>query len=262
MKLDFSALAQPVARTWGQVGTTGTPASTRVCASPLALSGTGTTGDKPAAVAMVADLVIAAPVACPPVSPACPQGTDAETPNAGAVSPASPLVPAEKAQGVAAAPFEREDAAGQFTGAGINTCFAQRLAFRGNMPTVAADRPYRLTIGDADRCHTPGWDDAEIAAFVARHARLIRFGLADQDADDLAETLTLRDREGDDRHMCCECRDLTQAGRCSAAARGDMPGVSRQMEPIPDILRHCANFGPTVSAHRDSQGIEDASHHD
>ena len=113
MKLDFSALAQPAEKARGQVETTGTPAFTRVCASPLARPGAGTTGDKPAAAVLVADLVVAAPAACPPVSPACPQSADAEKPNAGAVSPVSPLVPVETAQVVAAAPFEREGLAGE-----------------------------------------------------------------------------------------------------------------------------------------------------
>jgi len=48
--------------------------------------------------------------------------TDAEKFNAGAVSPASPLVPVETVQRAAAAPFEPEDAAGKVTQPGINTC--------------------------------------------------------------------------------------------------------------------------------------------
>ena len=135
-------------------------------------------------------------------------------------------------------------------------------AFSGLAPVKKQDRPYRLMTERADRCHTQCWDTAEIARFEARQARFIRFGLADQDADDLAEALILRDRDGDDRHMCRECRELTQAGRCSAATRGDMPGVGRQMEPVPDILMRCASFKPAVSAHRESQGTEHASHHD
>ena len=137
--------------------------------------------------ALAADLVIAAPAACPPVSPACPQVAADQKPNAGAVSPASPLVPVETAQAAAAAPIEREDAAGESTGAGINTCGgclhplrrgtcgepvatglltaeegfsvvwppdghgAACPAFLGKMPTAAADRPHRLTNDEADR---------------------------------------------------------------------------------------------------------------
>ena len=286
MKLDFSALAQPAAKARGQVGTTGTPAFTRVCVSPPTQPGAGTTGDKPAAVALVTDLVVAVPAACPPVSPACPQAANSEKLNAGAASPVSPFVPVETVQ-VAAVQFVREDLDGKTrAGASINTCTdclhllrrgtcgvpvaaglltaedgfsiawppegygAACPAFIGKMPTAAADRPHRLTNEDADRCHAPCWDDAEIAAFTARAERFALLGRAD--ADDLAARLTLRDRDGDDRHMCRECRELAQAGRCSAAARGDMPGVGRQMEPVPDILMRCASFKPAVCDHRES----------
>ena len=296
MKLDFSALAQPAANARGQMGTTGTPAFTRVCVSPPTQPGAGTTGDKTAALVLVADLVAAVPAACPPVSPTCSQAVNAEKPNAGAVSPVSPHVPTETAQ-VAVAPFVREDLDGKTrAGANINTCTdclhllrrgtcgvpmaaglltpadgfgivwppeghgAACPAYAGKAPRAAADRPHRLTNEEADRCHAPCWDDDEIAAFTLRAERFTVLGRAD--ADDLAARLTLRDRDGDDRHMCRECRELAQAGRCSAAARGDMPGVGRQMEPVPDILMRCASFKPAVSAHRDSQGTEDASHHD
>lgn len=276
MKLDFSALAQPSAKARGQVGTTGTPASTRVCASPLAQPGAGTTGDKLAA-ALAADLVVAVPAACPPVSPACPQVTEAEKLNAGAVSPASPLVPGEAAHGAAAAPFERQDAAGKSTDAGINTCAgclhllrrgtcgepvaaglltveegfgivwppeghgAACPAFIGQMPTAAADRRHRLTSDEADRCHAPCWDDAEIATFTARTERFALLGRAD--ADDLAERLTLRDRDGDDRRLCLECTWLSDTGRCLAAATGRIPGSDRRLVPVQTILQRCGAFG-------------------
>lgn len=69
-------------------------------------------------------------------------------------------------------------------------------AFSGLAPVKKQDRPYRLIAERAVRCHTPCWDTAEIARFEARQTGFIRFGLAGQDADDLAEALTLRDREG------------------------------------------------------------------
>ena len=276
MKLDFSALAQPAAKTRGRVGTTGTPVSTRVCVSPLAQPGAGTAGDKPAAVALVADLVVAAPAARPPASPACPQVTVTEKLNAGAVSPASPVVPVETAQG-AAVPFERENATGKSTRAGINTCVgclyllrrgtcgepvaaglltaeegfgivwppeghgAGCPAFIGKMPTAAADRTHRLTNDEADRCHASGWDDAEIAAFTARAERFALLGCAD--ADDLAERLTPRDRDGDDRRLCLECTWLGDTGRCLAAATGRLRGADRRLEPVQTILQRCDAFG-------------------
>ena len=277
MKLDFSALVQPAAKVRGQVGTTGTPASTRVCASPLAQPGAGTTGDKPAAAVLAADLVVAAPAACPPVSPSCPQAADAGKLNAGAVSPVSPLVPIKAVRVAALARFEREDLAGKPTGASVNTCGdclhllrrgtcsepvaaglmppekrfsivwppaghgAACPAFTGKLRTAAADRRHRLTKDDADRCHTPGWNDAEITAFTARTERFALLGRAD--ADDLAERLALRDRDGDDRRLCLERTWLGDTGRCLAAATGRIPGADRRLGPVQTILQRCDAFG-------------------
>ena len=277
MKLDFSALAQPSAKVRGQVGTTGTQASTQACASPLAPPGAGTGGDKPAAAALVADPVVAIPAACPPVSPASPNVADAGKPNAGAVSPVSPFVPTETARVAAATPFEREDLAGKRTGASVNTCGdclhllrrgtcgepvaaglltaeegfgivwppeghgAACPAFTGKMPTAPADRPHRLTNDEADRCHAPCWDDAEMATFTARAERFALLGR--RDADDLAERLTLRDRDGDDRRLCLECTWLGDTGRCLAVATGRIPGADRWLEPVQSILHRCGAFG-------------------
>jgi len=277
MKLDFSALAQPAAKARGQVGTTGTPALTGVCASPVAQPDAGTTGDKPAAVVLVAGLVLAVPAVCPPLSPACPQAADAEKLNAGAVSPVSPPVPVEKAQVAAGARVEHEDLASDPRGASVNACGdclhllrrgtcgepvaagllaagegfgivwpaegygAACPAFTGKMPTAAAGRPHRLTNDDADRCHAPGCNDAEIAAFTARKARFAMLGRAD--AGDLAERLTLRDRDGDDRRLCLECTWLGDTGRCLAAATGRIPGADRQLEPVQTTLQRCGAFG-------------------
>jgi len=281
MKLDFSALAQPAAKARGQVGTTGTQASTRVCASPLAQPGAGTTGDKPAVV-LAPDLVVAVPAACPPVSPACPQAADDGKPNAGAVSPVSPVVPVEAAH-VAAAVSKTPASTlvsskpARIARANVNTCGdclhllrrgtcgepaaaglltgeegfgiawppeghgAACPAFTGAMPTAAVDRPHRLKNDEADRCHAPWGDDAEIAAFTARTERFALLGRAD--ADDLAVRLTLRDRDGDDRRLCLECSWLGDTGRCLAAATGRIPGADPRLEPVQTILQRCGAFG-------------------
>ena len=201
---------------------------------------------------LVADRVVAITSACPLVSPACPQVPTAEKLNAGAVSPVSPLIPIRAVRVAAPARFEREDLAGKPTGASVNTC-CDRLhllrrgtcgepvaagllppekrfsivwppaghgagcpAFTGKLPMAANDRRHRLTKDDADRCHTSGWSDAEIAALTARAERFALLGRAD--AGDLAERLALRDRDGDDRRVCLECTCLGDTGRCLAAA--------------------------------------------
>lgn len=277
MKLDFSALAQPAAKKRGQVGTTGTPVLTRVCASPSAQPGAGTSGDKPAPLVLAPDRVLAIPAPCPPVFPACPQAANAEKLNADAVSPTSPLVPVETVQKVAA-PFVREAPDGETrAGASINTCTdclhllrrgtcgvpvaaglltdedrfgivwppeghgAACPAYTGKAPGAAANRPHRLMNEEADSCHAPCWDDAEIAAFTVRAERFGMLGRAD--ADDLAEKLTLRDRYGDDRRLCLECTWLGDTGRCLAAATGRLPGADRRLEPVQTILQRCRAFG-------------------
>ena len=276
MKLDFSALAQPAEKTRGQLGTPGTQAFMRVCVSPPMQPDAGTSGDKSAA-ALAADQVVAITAPCPPLSPACPQAANAEKLNAGAVSPVSPVVPVENAQVAAAAPCECEDLAGEPTGASVNTCAAclhlgprgtcfepvaaglltaqqgfgivwppeghgaACPAFTGKMPTAAADRPHKPTTGDAEGLHGPCRDEAELAAFTARAERFTLLGRAD--ADDLAERLTLRDRDGDDRRLCLECTWLGDTGRCIAAATGRIPGADRRLEPVQTILQRCVAFG-------------------
>lgn len=277
MKLDFSSLAQPAAKARGQVGTTGTQASTRVCAPPLAQPRAGTREDEPASVTQATDPLVPAPAASPPVSPACPQVGDDGKPNAGAVSPVSPVVPTETAQVAAETRFGRADLAGEPMDAGVNTHRAPlRLvrrgtcgepvatglptgeegfanvrppagpgaacrAYTGTMPMEVTNRPNRLTNDEADKCHTPCWDDAEIVAFTARRERFALLGRAD--ADDLAERLTLRDRDGDDRRLCLECTWLGDTGRCLAAATGRISGVDRRLETVQTVLQRCKAFG-------------------
>jgi len=88
------------------------------------------------------------------------------------------------------------------------------------MPKPAPEppgRPYKLSAAEADRCHAGAWDDGTITRFVARVSLFLRRGVAAEDADDLAERLVLRDRDGDDRRACVECRNL--AGHVSTSLR-------------------------------------------
>jgi hypothetical protein len=99
--------------------------------------------------------------------------------------------------------------------------------------------PY-LTVDQANECHACGWSDDEIATFLARAARFRQ--LRRVDAEHLAERLTLRDRQADDRRMCLECRELEISGRCGAARRGEIPGADRRLEPVPHLLMRCEAF--------------------
>lgn len=103
----------------------------------------------------------------------------------------------------------------------------------------ASGNPY-MTPEQGDECHVCGWDDAEIGMFLARTRR---FGLIGRsDAEHLAERLTLRDRQVDDRRMCLECRELELSGRCAAARRGAIAGADRRLEPVANLLMRCNAF--------------------
>jgi len=99
-----------------------------------------------------------------------------------------------------------------------------------------------MSAAQTDDCHAGGWDDAEIAAFIARRDRLMRWGYAEPQAEALAERLTLRDREGDDRRMCTECAHLGNGGRCLVASAGRLAGADRRLEPVQTSLQRCEAF--------------------
>jgi hypothetical protein len=97
-----------------------------------------------------------------------------------------------------------------------------------------------MTPEQGDQCHAGGWYDDEIDTFTAREARFARMGRTD--AEYLAERLTLRDRQHDDRRLCLECAALADNGRCLVAARGRLPGAVRRLEPVLTILHRCPGF--------------------
>ena len=98
-----------------------------------------------------------------------------------------------------------------------------------------------MTPEQGDDCHAGGWDDAEIERFLVREARFTRLGRV-ADAEHLAERLTLRDREQDDRRLCLECAALADNRRCELAAQGRLAGAYRRLEPLPTILQRCPGF--------------------
>ena len=100
-----------------------------------------------------------------------------------------------------------------------------------------------MTPEQGDDCHAGGWTAAEIDAFVIRRDRFTAAGRSD--ADHLAERLTLRDRQGDERRLCLECAALRPRG-CAAAQRGEVPGAGPQFVPMLDVLQRCPAFIPTL----------------
>jgi hypothetical protein len=298
MKLDVSTLTRPTRIERGQPGTAGTRAFMRASASPAIPPSWGTAGDKPDLKRATRLQLTECSAARPCESSASPLGQVAEMPHSGAVSPVSPVspfVPNASASASALSPTVPKALESRLTGehssilatetqqprkgAGVGTvndglphrsgsgrsataCTPTRAGVRGRLPTLKPDRPYRLTQDRASRCHTPCWNDVEIHRFQMREGHFGRLGIADHDASDLAEWLTLRDRNVDDRRLCLECRELARSGRCGAASRGAMRGVSRNMAPVPDVLMRCPHFQPAAEAHLLNQGAEDEGQQD
>ena len=57
--------------------------------------------------------------------------------------------------------------------------------------------------------HSQAMTGAEIDTFTARRHYFTRRGLAEPDAENMADKLVTRDRESDDRRLCLECVHLT-----------------------------------------------------
>lgn len=112
-----------------------------------------------------------------------------------------------------------------------------------NDPT---ERPYSLSPAELGRAHARPWDDAAIARFQARAGRFVGFGFSGQDAEDLAERLTLRDAEEDARGCCLECLALSgyrgNGFRCSVPDRAGLTGGRERSALGADfvvMLQHC-----------------------
>jgi hypothetical protein len=123
-------------------------------------------------------------------------------------------------------------------------------AFEGTATSSQA-RPFRLAAADADVAHAEPWDDPAILRYRARAHRFRRLGFGEQDADDLAERLHLRDVCADERRSCSECRALTVSSRsgwrCGNHLRAGLltPELGRDLV---SMLQRCpgfeANLGP------------------
>ena len=86
------------------------------------------------------------------------------------------------------------------------------------------------------------WTDADIARFLDRRARLLRWGWPEPEAEKLAERLVKRDREQDDRVSCADCRHY-RPGRCGnhRAALLHSHEVGRDLAAM---LQRCPGFKP------------------
>lgn len=115
---------------------------------------------------------------------------------------------------------------------------AQRVA-------LLAAKPELLALLGADPLashdvYPAGWTEADAFAFKARRARLLWWRWRESDANSLAARLVERDREGDDRVNCTECRHFRPA-QCSNYRNAGLGGRSIGND-LALLLQRCTAF--------------------
>jgi hypothetical protein len=88
--------------------------------------------------------------------------------------------------------------------------------------------------------HSSAMNTGEIDRMVSRVELFVARGLNLIDATALADKLVIRDRDGDERGLCLECRHLS-GRRCGAWRQAGLtgPAVSRDLV---NVLQRCAGF--------------------
>lgn len=85
--------------------------------------------------------------------------------------------------------------------------------------------------------------DAERRRFDARVRMFTRIGFKNK-AEEWAKKLTDRDRDGDDRRVCVECKHMQRDHGCWQAKQGRLePGTAKEMRVLPFLLQRCCGFG-------------------
>lgn len=84
------------------------------------------------------------------------------------------------------------------------------------------------------------WTDGDIARFLARRARLLRWGWSEPEAEKLADRLVRRDRDLDARVSCADCKHY-RPGRCGNHRRAGLstPDVGHDLA---GMLQRCPGF--------------------
>ena len=91
--------------------------------------------------------------------------------------------------------------------------------------------------------HSQAMTSREIDTFTARLHHFTGRGLAEPDAERLADKLVTRDRESDDRRLCVECAHLRQAGgwRCGQWKQAGI-GSAAVSADLVQLLQRCDGF--------------------
>lgn len=96
--------------------------------------------------------------------------------------------------------------------------------------------------------HTSAMNTAEIDTFTLRLHLFTRHGLDYTEAEGLADSLVTRDREGDDRRLCLECRHLQHGiglWGCNQWRRAGLV-VSGMPAEVIKLLQRCEGFNSKV----------------
>lgn len=89
--------------------------------------------------------------------------------------------------------------------------------------------------------HGWGWGNAEIRRFLARRARLQRWGWPADQAEAVADRLTCRDVAGDDdRVSCTDCR-YYRPGRCGNHQSAGLHSAEMSRD-LAGLLQRCPGF--------------------
>ena len=95
------------------------------------------------------------------------------------------------------------------------------------------------TGADADLAAV-AWTDADVARFLDRRARLLRWGWAAPEAEKLAARLVKRDREADPRVSCTDCRHY-RPGDCGNHRRAGLHSADVGRD-LAATLQRCPGF--------------------
>lgn len=104
---------------------------------------------------------------------------------------------------------------------------------------AANDRAPGSETGTTDPRIEAPMTEIEIAAFTTRVLDFMGEGLAAREAEALADKLVQRDREGDDRQVCFECR-FFKRGRCDKWRELGMGAP--ELGKLARMLQRCPGF--------------------
>lgn len=140
---------------------------------------------------------------------------------------------------------------GSLRGLATATTATDRSLVPSGVATVAVakpqDRAANDSMPDPDRwCwpHSSAMNGEEIDTYTRRLHQFTRCGLAEPEAESLADKLVTRDREFDDRRLCLECLNLkTGGGRLDCSQwRGAGLGAPGLPVDLGRQLQRCDSF--------------------